>query len=57
MHETIKFYDMVLFALSDELALKRHDKNLRFASILRLFFRTIDGLVRYGTIRCAKKFG
>jgi hypothetical protein len=30
---------------------KRFDKKWRFLLIFSLFFRTIDGLLRYGTVR------
>ena len=53
MHETIKFYATVRFALSEKLAknAKRFDKKMAFFVDFALFFRTIDGLLRYGTIR------
>jgi hypothetical protein len=46
MHETIKFYFTVRFALSENVLIK-----MAFFVDFALFFRTIDGLLRYGTIR------
>jgi hypothetical protein len=45
MHETRKFYDTARFALSDKLA-----KMAVFVDFA-LFFRRIDRLLRYGTVR------
>ena len=53
MHETIKCYVTVRFALSEKLALKTPNvliKNVVYRWF-RAIFRTIDGLLRYGTVR------
>ena len=51
MHETIKFYVTVRFALSEKLALK-----MAFFVDFAVFLRTIDGLLRYGTVKNSDKF-
>jgi hypothetical protein len=54
MHETIKFYVTVRFALSEKIALKTPKVLIKMAFFVDfvLFFRTIDGLLRYDTVRC-----
>jgi hypothetical protein len=60
MQETIEFYDMLRFALSDKLMLKTQNvliyNKMAFFVDFAVFFRTADGLLRYGTVRRAKKF-
>jgi hypothetical protein len=53
MHETIKFYVKVRFALSVKLGLKTPNVLIKMAFFVdfALFFRTIDGLLRNGTVR------
>ena len=59
MHETIKFYVTVRFALSDKLALKTPNVLIKIAFFVEIavFFRTIDGLLRYGTLENSDKNG
>ena len=56
MHETIKIYVTIRFALSEKLALKTPNVLIKMALFVdfALFFRTIDGLLRYGTIGYGK---
>jgi hypothetical protein len=56
MHETIKFYVTVRFALSEKLALKTAKQKMAFFVDFALFVRTIDGLWRYGTLKVSDKF-
>jgi hypothetical protein len=53
MHETLKFDVTVRFALSEKLALKTSNVLIKMAFFVdfALFLRTIDGLLRYGTVR------
>jgi hypothetical protein len=54
MHETIKFDVTVRLTLSEKLAFKktkRFDKKVAFFVDFEVFFRTIDGLLWYGTVR------
>ena len=59
MHEAIKFYDTVRFALSEKLALKTPNVLIKMAFFVdfALFFRTIDGLLRYGALENSDKNG
>ena len=69
MHEMIKFYDTVRFALPEKLALKTPNVLIKMAFFddFAVYFRTIDGLLRYGTlgygtlgygtVRYARNFG
>jgi hypothetical protein len=53
MHKTIKFDVTGRFALSDKLAFKTPNVLIKmtFSVDFALFFRTIDGLLQYGTVR------
>jgi hypothetical protein len=53
MHETIKFYITVRFAVSEKLALKTANVLIKMAFFVyfAVFFRTIDGLLRDGRVR------
>jgi hypothetical protein len=55
MRKTIKFYVTVRFALLEKLALKTPN-DLTFSIAFALFFRTIDGLLRYGALKNSDKF-
>ena len=48
MHETIKFYDKVRFALLEKLALKTPNILIKYVvyRLCRAILRTIDGLLR-----------
>jgi hypothetical protein len=49
MHKTIKFYVRAIGKISDKNS-KRFDK-MTFSVAFALFFRMIDGLLRYGAVR------
>jgi hypothetical protein len=52
LHETIKFYGTLrAFGKISVKNTKRFDKNIAFFVDIAVFFRTIDGLLRYGTVR------
>jgi hypothetical protein len=59
MHETIKFYVKIRFALSEKLGLKTPNVMIKTAFFVdfALFFRTIDSLLRYGALENLDKNG
>jgi hypothetical protein len=49
-----KFYVTVRFALSEKLALKTPNVLIAFFVDFAIFFRTIDGMLRYDTLGYSK---
>jgi hypothetical protein len=56
MHETIKFYVTLRLTLSEKLALKTPNVLIKNGVYrwFRAIFKTIDGLLRYGTLGYAR---